>query len=364
MIANRPLQPTRRVSALVVALTSILVACSHHASDPAPPPAAPVVCDPTTQACSLSHAIATFHVEAGAETTGECMSWTLGNDADLWVNTVAADNDGSFHHSNWYWVPERAFDVPDGTWRCKDNKFDELGAVIAGGVLFAQSTQARAEEQRFLPGAAVRVPARSRIVATAHLLNPSAKAVDTTMRVRIDSLPSTQVTTHLTPFRLSYFDLDIAASTKSDHTGTCDIATPYRARVGGPFGLRLHYVLPHYHALGSGFRLAYVGGPHDGEAFLSQSGMFGEALGHTFPQPLDFAQLGATGIRFTCEYTNPRMQAVGWGVGDQEMCLMLGFAESHFKFDASVDTTSDTTTDAAGTVHHAGACSVIGVQVN
>ncbi len=296
--------------------------------------------------------------------TGQCMSWTLGNDADLWVNGVVVDNDGFYHHSNWYWVPERDFDVPDGAWSCKAHKFDEFGAVIAGGVLFAQSTQARSEEQRFLPNTAVLVPARSRIIATAHLLNASANAADTSMRARIDSLPPSQATTHLTPFRLTYFDLNIPASSKSAHTGSCDLATPYAARVGGPFGLKLHYVLPHYHQLGSGFRLEYVGGPHDGEAFFTQSAMFGEALGHTFPTPLDFAAVGATGIRFTCEHTNPRAQAVGWGVGDQEMCVMLGFADSHFKFDGSVDTTNETSMDASGTVHHAGACNVIGVQVN
>jgi hypothetical protein len=349
-----------RLLTLSAVAAASLVACSHH-TDPGGPPAP---CDPATQACSLSHTVATFHVDAGQEITGACMSWTLNNDADLWVNAVAADNDGYVHHSNWFWVPDRNFDVPDGAWTCADNKFDELAGAIVGGVLFAQSTQARSEVQKFLPGVAVLVPAHSRVIATVHLLNASTMPVDTSLRTRIDTLPPAQVTTHLTPFRLSYYDLAIPANGKSAHTGSCDIATPYASRVGGAFDLKLHYVLPHYHQLGSGFRLDYVGGPHDGETFFMQGGMFGEPLGHTFPTPLDFAALGATGIRFTCEHTNPRAVSVGWGVGDQEMCMMLGFAETHFKFDATVDKTSDTSTDASGEVHHSGACGVIGVQVN
>src|SRR5205807_9881722 len=37
---------------------------------------------------------------------------------------------------------------------------------------------------------------------------------------------------------------------------------------------------------------------------------------------------GADGLRFGCEFENPRDASVHWGFGDQEMCEYLGFAES------------------------------------
>jgi hypothetical protein len=37
---------------------------------------------------------------------------------------------------------------------------------------------------------------------------------------------------------------------------------------------------------------------------------------------------GHAKIRFSCEYTNPRDEVVGWGVGDQEMCIVFAFTDS------------------------------------
>ena len=57
-----------------------------------------------------------------------------------------------------------------------------------------------------------------------------------------------------------------------------------------------------------------------------------EANGKTFDPPLDLT--GATGFRYWCAYDNPRDEQVGWGIGDQEMCEVLGYADSGMLFDA------------------------------
>ena len=84
-----------------------------------------------------------------------------------------------FHHSNWLFVPASnpatgvigPFDGPDGTFTCADRGFDQAVAALKGGVLFAQSTQAQHDVQKFPAGAVIQIPAHSKIVATIHLLN-------------------------------------------------------------------------------------------------------------------------------------------------------------------------------------------------
>ena len=39
---------------------------------------------------------------------------------------------------------------------------------------------------------------------------------------------------------------------------------------------------------------------------------------------------GFAKLRFSCDFFNPRAEVVGWGVGDQEMCVFLAFSDSQF----------------------------------
>ena len=59
-----------------------------------------------------------------------------------------------------------------------------------------------------------------------------------------------------------------------------------------PFSFKLHYVLPHYHALGSSFFVALAGGTRDGEVLHEIGAFDGEAHGKTFFPPVDIDQLG------------------------------------------------------------------------
>jgi hypothetical protein len=139
----------------------------------------------------------------------------------------------------------------------------------------------------------------------------------------------------LTPFRLSYLDLDIPANAQSHFTGIADdIGQRYADATGVPMDIKLHYVLPHYHYLGNYFDLSLDGGMYDGMSVYRHDGFNGEANGGTFDPPLDLT--GVTGMRFTCGYENWRDVNVGWGIGDQEMCVMLGLAESKILMDVSV----------------------------
>lgn len=282
-----------------------------------------------------AHEFAEFTTEPGQEVLGLCQSWTLDNDTEIWVNAVELEQNEMSHHSNWTFVPEDEFDGPDGVWDCDERNYDQLSAAIKGGVLYAQSTQADREVQKFPAGAAVRIPARSRIIGDVHLLNVSNEPVTGNVKLTLYGIPEADVKVKLAPFHLSYDGLDIPPHATSRFEGTCDIAESFESSAGHPIDIKLYYGLPHTHKLGTRFFLQAVGGPRDGEYLLDVHGFNGEARGKFYDPPVDLT--GITSLRFGCEFTNPRDVSVGWGFGDQEMCEMLGFIESPVAFESRVE---------------------------
>lgn len=288
----------------------------------------PIAGTPTT------HDFAEFTTETGNEVLGLCQSWTLGNDTDVWVNTVELEQDMMSHHSNWTFSPESKYPGEDGVWPCKDRGYDQLSAAVAGGVIYAQSTQATHEVQRFPPGAAVRIPAHSRIIGDVHILNVLDTSVTGHTRLTLYTLPEAEVVHKLTPFHLTYDELDIPPHASSRFSGTCTLDADYQAAVGAPYAPKVYYALPHTHKLGTRFFLDVVGGPLDKQSLIDVVGFNGEARGRNYDPPIDLA--GSTGLAFGCEFENPRDEAVHWGFGDQEMCEMLGFMEMDAAFESRI----------------------------
>jgi len=301
-----------------VALYLLLAGCGDDAAKT----------DCRTAACELSHDFGMQMLAAGQEISDLCQSWTLHNTTDLWVNAVELNNDGGYHHSNWLFVHDNVYQVPDGAWDCTANGFHEVSGAISGGVLYAQSTQAKHEVQQFPSGVAVRVPAFSRIIGSTHLLNASGGPLTTDLRMTIRSIPAHSVEVKLKPFRMQYQDLHIPPMSTAEFTTACDFAATYQQQIGMPFQMKLYYVLPHYHTLGARLDVKLSGGPHDGELVFQHIGFDGQPDGRTYNPPIDVAGAGASGLSLTCAFDNPRDVAVGWGIGDQEMCVMLGFADT------------------------------------
>jgi hypothetical protein len=281
----------------------------------------------------MPHDFGTYQLGPGEEDNSLCQSWTLGNDTELWVNTVELETSGGYHHSNWLFAPDTKYVGPDGLWKCADRGYSELDAAVAGGVLFAQSTQAKRQVQKFPDGVAVRLPPHARIVGGVHLYNTSSEPLDTTLQLSIYTLPVSDVRVPLAPFRLSYLDLTIPPMAISEFSSACDLAGALPGDAS-TLDMDLYYVLPHYHSLGHSFHLEIFGGENDGKAIYDLGAFDGEAHGTPFDPPVSMS--GAKGFRFSCGYENPRSVQVGWGIGDQEMCVLLGFARSDYAFDASV----------------------------
>jgi hypothetical protein len=301
----------------------------------------------------------TVTLKPGEELNGLCQSFALNNETELWVNAVEFITEGYYHHSNWFFVPEGKHEYQDGTWYdCYDNGFQEITAALLGGVLFAQSTQVNQELQRFPEGVAVRIPPYSRIIGATHLLNYQPEEVKTELIMNVYAIPAEEVTVKLSPFRLTYYPLDIPAKSVSEFTATCDLKKLFQETVSSDVDLKLYYIMPHYHDLGHDFRLSVSGGPDDGKMLFDLGGFGSDPFGKAFDPPIDLSE--ATGLTFTCGYNNPRDVSVGWGIGDQEMCVMLGFAASPIAFDVSVEKNEVLGPDENGIVQNTGACTGMG----
>jgi hypothetical protein len=270
----------------------------------------------------LRHTFPEVDIEPGQEITALCQSWTIGNDQPLYVNSVRALNGGGWHHSNWVFVPETSYAGPDGTWACSERGFTQVGGGTQGGVFFAQSTQATDEEQRFVRGAAIVLPAHARVIGSIHLLNVAAQLKRSAMTFELDLLPRHEVERVLNFLTITNEALVIPPRTRSLHEMTCTFPEPAHFDV--------HYVLPHYHGLGTSFALQAVGGTRDGAMLHESAGALGEAWGKMLAPPVALG--GATAIRMTCGYDNPRETEVRYGLGDKEMCVFLAFTSSNKKY--------------------------------
>ena len=312
----------------------------------------------------LTYDFGELTLEPGQELNGWCQQWRLGNAEPIWVNTVEFMTDGGYHHSNWFFVPEDSETgktYPEGLWKnCYSSGFDELEAAIAGGVIFAQSTQVDRETQKFRTGAAVRIPPNAIIIGATHLLNVEPQQKLTGLRMNLYTIPEEEVDTPLLPIRLSYLDLRIPPLSKAEFSSTCNFRSAYESQTGNPFQAKLHYVLPHYHALGTGFELTLRGGSLDGTSLVSDQKFSSDPFGRLFEPPIDLSE--TDGFDFACRYTNTFDKTIFWGIGDNEMCVMLGFVESDRAFDATVlDTTSKETVD--GVLKASGDCSVFSLKL-
>jgi len=284
----------------------------------------------------LAHDFPETTTAAGGEILSVCRSWTLHNPTEIWVHAVELEQNEASHHSNWMFAPEDRFPGPDGLWNCADRGYDQLTAALAGGVLYAQSTQANKEVQRFPDGVAIRIPPYSTVISGIHTLNTTTQPVTGHIRLSIYMLAASEVTVKLAPFHLSYDELDIPPHSTARFSGTCELESSYLNAGQAGFSSQVYWILPHTHALGSRFFVELAGGSREGESLIDVTGFNGEARGRSYETPIDTT--GATGLRFGCEFENPRDQNVVWGYGDQEMCECLGFFASPIGFESRIST--------------------------
>jgi hypothetical protein len=300
------------------AIALIALGCSAEPGQPAPP-ASLIDADFATR-------FGPFHLAPGEELSGVCVSWTLGNDEPLMVSAVEMASKGGFHHSNWFYVPEDRFDGPDGIWPCADRGFSAPVAAATGGVLFAQSTQAQTEIQRFADGVVIPVSARARVVADLHLLNTSGASLDADLSIGLHTVDPSEADTRLSGLMMQYEQLALPPMSRSLFRSSCAIDEEHLEQLDRPVDFSIYYVLPHYHALGTGMVLEALDKEGASKTIFENSASVGDPLGKVMAEPISLS--GYDQLRFSCAYDNPRGDTVGWGIGDQEMCVLLAFTDS------------------------------------
>jgi hypothetical protein len=267
---------------------------------------------------SMTHTFDAIDIAENAEASGVCQSWTLDNDESMFVSKVRQRNDGGWHHSNWFFVPEDVFPGPDGTWDCEERGFDTVSAGISGGVFFAQSTQALSELQEFPTGAALEIPPRYKLVGDVHLVNISGRALSTSLTFDIETMDEEDVAIRLSPIAFTNTALDIEPQAESRYAMTCNVesASTYN----------IYYVLPHYHEWGNYFRLSFVGEDGSERTIFEQATGVGEPLGAVIDPPI--SSEGAPGLRVECGYYNNTDRRLQYGLGGQEMCVFLAYSDA------------------------------------
>jgi hypothetical protein len=280
----------------------------------------------------LEHEFPAVAVEAGQEITSMCLSWSLANEQPLFVNSVTMTAGPGWHHSNWFYVPAGTFSVDDGAWEC-GGEFDQITAALAGGVLFAQSTQATDETQAFADGAALEVPPHSVVMSQIHLVNPGEGAIDTGVAIALGAVAERDVAIRLRPLSFDFHRLAIPPQQRSRFEADCDL----QEASGGPLDMSFYYVLPHYHGWATGMNIELSGGARDGEPVYAVESRIGEPLGKALTPPLSLS--GARGFRFSCDYDNSSERTIGYGNSrDDEMCIFLAFTDSELSWGGGVIT--------------------------
>ena len=267
-----------------------------------------------------------FTLAPTQEETNLCVSASLDNPEPMFIQSVELTTGAGFHHSNWFHVPHDTFRGEDGVWPCDSRAFNEPIAGAFGGVLFAQSTQATHEVQAFPGGAAIPIPPYSKIVAGLHLLNASDQNLEVPLSITLTPMPREEVTVQLRPLGLENKALGLPPHRQSSFAMTCDVKTKHQTAFGRDPDFRIHYVLPHYHGLGSALMLEAIDAEGNARTVFANNRPVGSPLGGPIDPPFDMT--GSVALRMTCIYDNPRDTTVGFGVGDQEMCVLLGFTSS------------------------------------
>ena len=298
---------------------------------------------------TLTHTFEAIDIDVNDEVSGVCQSWTLGNDESWFVSKVRQRNDGAWHHSNWFFVPEDVFEGPDGTWNCEDRGFDTVNAALAGGVFFAQSTQALTELQAFPEGAAFEIPPGYKLVGDVHLVNISGKPLSTSLTFDVETMKERDVEVRLSPIAFTNTALDIPPRAESRFGMTCNTesAPDYN----------IYYVLAHYHEWGNYFRLSFVDEDESERTVFELATSVGEPLGAMIDPPI--GSRGATGLRLECGYANTTDRTLRYGLGGQEMCVFLAYSDANLSLAATSLANEALGADRDGVYRNETACSPV-----
>jgi len=221
------------------------------------------------------------------------------------------------HHGNITTRPKTG----DGIRPCDPN----VDAPIAGGegfdiinggsVLFASSTQIEGTEWHSFPdGYGFPIKDGHEIVARMHYLNPTSQPLTLAPKYEWFTIDETKIVQSLTAFAWTYQYFSIPPH--AVHTVSAACRTPP--------GMHVVMAMPHMHRMGTGFTAGWLGGPQDGKTWLLSKGYDPDrGVTRLFDPAVDLSGDGAT---FSCTWNNVLDKKLVNGIGDNEMCILFGYA--------------------------------------
>lgn len=193
---------------------------------------------------------------------------------------------------------------------------EALDVIDGGAVLFGSSTQVTGTEwQSFPEGMGYRVRDGFEIVARMHYLNATSAPVTIAPKYTWYTIDEATMVEELGPFAWSYEDIHIPPESSATVTASCSFPKP----------MHVVEVLPHMHRMGVELDAAFVGGPLDGQEFLHSPGYDPDrGVLLEYDPAIDLSQ--GDGASFSCKWVNPLDKTIVEGIGDDEMCILFGYA--------------------------------------
>jgi hypothetical protein len=152
------------------------------------------------------------------------------------------------------------------------------------------------------------------IVANMHYLNPTSETLYPKPKYQWYTIDPKALTQQLYPFAWELGTFSIPPQTQETFTGSCALSS----------AMHVVNVLPHMHRLGVGLDLAYLGGPLDGQKFLTSPGYDPDStLQIQYTPAVDLGQ--GTGFSMSCSWDNTTDQTIVEGTGTNEMCIIFGY---------------------------------------
>lgn len=223
------------------------------------------------------------------------------------------------HHGNITTRPKTGEGVRPCDANTAANGAEALDIINGGAVLFGSSTQVTGQEwQSFPPGMGYRVKDGYEIVARMHYLNATSAPLTVQPSYQWYTIDEAALTQELAPFIWQYGNFTIPPQSTTKVTGECDFPRPDHP-------MHLVNLLPHMHRMGIELDAGVRGGPDDGKNFLTSPGYDPDRGVWTQYDPS--IDLGAAdGVTFSCTWHNTLDQTLVEGVGDNEMCILFGYA--------------------------------------
>jgi hypothetical protein len=253
-------------------------------------------------------------VEPGEEIQ-DCIAWPYPEFTHKNVYAARLYTTSGLHHSNMYGTIPDAQLGPSPYPECNpgaDNPFGDLPQAIPD-VLFANSTQIEGGEAFvFPPGMAFKVDTTREVASSIHFYNPGAKKIVVELAYDFYTVDDAQVQNELVPFVFDVRGFNIDAHASETLSAECTA-----------YGGNIVALMPHNHQWTQRFTVDLLRAGGEEERVYDESGFDTESDIRTYDPPLDLA--GVSRIRHRCEVDNTTDHAIGYGIGENEMCMLFGF---------------------------------------